>query len=155
MRDPRYHTRFQKLEKEHVATHQKLLQSILQNTNVNQIVAGTEDTTTGPARAADPIDEKADPKVELKTYESLQAVGEEVAARCASEVAGVELIKTTSGKLLLMSDRKRIIAKQTLIGGFGTGKHLSSKTYVYFLKILGLCFCQQTCNSFHLQPNST
>ena len=151
MRDPRY-TRFQKLEKEHVATHQKLLQTILQNTNINQIIAGTEDNTSGTAPAADPIEERPEPRVEPKTFESLQAVGEEVAARCASEVAGVELIKTTSGKILLMSDRKRIIAKQTLIGGFGTGKHHDSKTCFHFFFGLGVSICvdlSTDVNSFH------
>ena len=61
-----------------------------------------------------------------KVHESVEALQKDdpIAVRCVSEVAGVELLKTASGKLFVVAEKKRIVPKLTLLGGFGTGKQL-------------------------------
>ena len=63
---------------------------------------------------------------ELKTFESVVKLqeAEEILVRCASEVTGIEILKTKSGKVFLVAEKKRILPKHTLLGGFGTGKCL-------------------------------
>lgn len=46
-------------------------------------------------------------------------------------------MKTSSGKVLIMSDKRRILPKHTLLGGFGTGKHFWLSVGIAFFF---LCF---------------
>lgn len=109
------------LEKNHVETHQKILETVLQANSSTSLVAA-EEVEVAAAAAVSGDAEGSAPAPEIKSYESVEALGEEVVARCASEVAGVELLKTSSGKILLLSEKKRIVPKNSLIGGYGTGK---------------------------------
>ena len=123
--------RFEKLSKHHGENFQRVLNSILQSGPINAIVpAEEEQQQQQPADAGGaPAAGAAESEITPKTYESVQALQsqDEIASRCASEVAGVELLKTASGKILIVSEKKRILPKLTLLGGFGTGKHLTSK----------------------------
>ena len=109
--------RFKQLEQMHIEKHQRILQSVLQGSSTSgddQPVV----TAVAPGGAAAP------PGPTFKTFGSLEALEreEEIACRCASEFPGVELLKAKSGKVYLLSDKKKILPKLTLIGGFGTGK---------------------------------
>lgn len=114
------------LEKNHVETHQKILETVLQASNTSLVAAEEVESADAAAAAAGASGNAGGgapaPEPEIKSYESVEALGEEVVARCASEVAGVELLKTSSGKILLLSEKKRIVPKHSLIGGYGTGK---------------------------------
>ena len=70
-----------------------------------------------------------DPDVELKVYDSFEELqkADSIQSRCVSELPGIELLKGDSGRLYLLADRERIIPKNTLIGGFGTGKPLNGE----------------------------
>lgn len=71
-----------------------------------------------------------EPASELKSFESVEALeGADgpFKLRCASEISGIELIKGQSGQIYLLSDKNRMVAKHTLVGGFGSGKFLVSK----------------------------
>ena len=121
--------RFRKLEQEHIASYQKILENVLrQDTAVVSVEAAAsteqadESASTEQAGAAEQV-----PKV-IESVEVLQQ-GDAIAHRCVSELAGVELIKTSSGKLYAVSEKKRIVPKLTLLGGFGTGKQLDPFTF--------------------------
>ena len=70
---------------------------------------------------------KTDPAVEFKVFDSFEELqrADSITSRCVSELPGVDLLKGTSGKIYLLSDKDRILAKNTLMGGFGTGKPLN------------------------------
>lgn len=63
---------------------------------------------------------------ELKSYGSVEELEKDdgpFVARCMSEIAGIEVIKGKSEKVYLVSvDKRRIVPKHTLLGGYGTGK---------------------------------
>ena len=61
---------------------------------------------------------------EFKVFESVEKLPEEVLNRCASEISGIEIVKGKNGGLYLVSDKKRILPKHALLGGFGGGKYL-------------------------------
>lgn len=61
---------------------------------------------------------------EFKVFDSVEQLPEEVLNRCASEVSAIEIVKGKNGGLYLVSDKKRILPKHTLVGGFGGGKYL-------------------------------
>ena len=76
--------------------------------------------------AANTDDAGAAPAAGL-TFESLEKLAEAdpIETKCVSEIQGVNLIRCKSGKIFLCSDKDRILAKWTSLGGFGTGKHFS------------------------------
>ena len=98
--------------------YQRILQSVLQGS-----AASGEDQAVVPA-AAPGVAASPPPAPTFKTFGSLEALKneEEIECRCVSEIPGVELLKAKSGRLYLLSDKKKILPKLTLIGGFGTGK---------------------------------
>ena len=77
---------------------------------------------------SDPPADPNNPDHEFKTFADFDALNsaDEVTTRCASELTGVEILKGKSGKIYLMSNKKRIVAKHTLIGGYGAGKYFVS-----------------------------
>ena len=111
--------RFEKLQAQHASQYQSLLQSIMQS---------------GPAptaEAAAVVREEQKDETEtpaLTTFESVDKLKEkeDILLQCVSEVNGIEILKTKSGKVYLVAEKKRILPKNTLVGGFGTGKLLSS-----------------------------
>ena len=105
------------MEQAHTEKYQRILQSVLQGSSTVGDDQAVVPAAAAPAGAAPPAPT-------FKTFASLEALQkeEEIAGRCASEIPGVELLKAKSGSLYLLSDKKRILPKLTLIGGFGTGK---------------------------------
>ena len=82
-------------------------------------------------------------ETQFKTFETLAALEavDQIATRCVSELAGVEILKGKSGKIYLLSNKRRIIPKHTLVGGFGAGRKLGfvSPTFqMCFYRTLGL-----------------
>ena len=47
-----------------------------------------------------------------------------IETRCASEVAGIELLRGKSGKIYLLAEKDKVLPKWSLLGGYGTGKQL-------------------------------
>lgn len=90
--------------------------------------------TAGPAPAQEaaqeePREGEKEPEpvqIDGHVYESVEKLkaSEEVLVMCASELAGVQIIKVKGPKVYLVSDKARTLAKHTLIGGFGTGKYV-------------------------------
>lgn len=100
----------------HTEKYQSILANILQS---------------GPAPAVEAAQEEPQDAVEnggetpgMKVYESVEKLktAEDLATTTASEVSGIEIFKSKSGKVFLVSDKTRILPKHTLIGGYGTGK---------------------------------
>ena len=104
------------MEQGHTEKYQRILQSVLQGSSTSG-----DDQAVVPAAAPAGA---APAAPTFKTFASLEGLQseEEIAGRCASEIPGVELLKAKSGRLYLLSDKKKILPKMTLIGGFGTGK---------------------------------
>ena len=113
-------SRFERLQKIHEENYQSLLKNIIQ--------PGTSPSVEAAAAAQEENKEEDGAVVapELKTFESVVKLqeAEEILVRCASEVTGIEILKTKSGKVFLVAEKKRILPKHTLLGGFGTGKCL-------------------------------
>ena len=118
------HCRFEKLQKEHETKYQSILQQVIQSSPVEdrpEVAAGEVVGEEGQVANAPP---GAPAEHEFKTFADFDALNasDEVATRCSSELPGVEILKGKSGKIYLMSNKKRIVAKNTLIGGYGAGK---------------------------------
>lgn len=80
-----------------------------------------ETVTVQAAEAKDAEEEAVSGLTVFESFESLQAK-DSVAARCQSEAGGVELLLGASKKIYIMSDKKRVLPRHTLLGGYGTGK---------------------------------
>ena len=109
------------MQKVHEDQYQSLLKNIIQ--------PGPSPSVDAAAAAQEENKEEDGGAVvapEFQTFESVAKLqeSEEILTRCASEVTGIEIVKTKSGKVFLVSEKKRILPKHTLLGGFGTGKCL-------------------------------
>ena len=91
--------------------------------------------------------------VSFESVAKLESV-DKIKCRLASEFAGVELLKTESGKVFLLSEKGKMVPKHALLGGFGSGKQLGHLGYflicynwlMAFAKTPGSQF--QTCLAF-------
>lgn len=114
-------TRFERIQENHEKKYQAILQGVIQG--------GSTPAVDAAAAAGDEAQivphEQSGGQEELKVYESVEKLPEEVLNRCMSEISGVEIVKGKNGGLFLVSERKRIIPKHTLVGGFGGGKYLT------------------------------
>ena len=124
-------SRFEKLNAAHVEKFQSCLQTVL-DTSVTQQpdAAETETAVVNPG-----TDHATGEAPSLTILESIDKVkeSEEITLKCNSEVSGVEFLKCKSGRLFLLSDKRRIIPKHTLLGGYGTGRYLGSCFFSQFL----------------------
>ena len=119
-----------------------MLKQILQSGTV----AATVEEAAAAASGADGGGEDGSQPETMKSFESvaaLETADGPFGARCISEVAGIEIIKGKSGQIYLLSDKDRIIAKNTLIGGFGTGKFPASILSCFLL-------CKTVLNPFRV-----
>ncbi|CAL1152126.1 unnamed protein product [Cladocopium goreaui] len=117
-----YGAKFEELQKDHTDKFQNMLKNVLQSGSITVTV---EEAAAAVAQGADGGGEDGSQSETMKSFETvmaLEAADGPFLARCVSEVAGIEIIKGKSGQIYLLSDKDRIIAKNTLIGGFGTGK---------------------------------
>ena len=114
--------RFEKLQREHESKFQSMLKNVVQSTPVTDVAALAVPENEPPVAEGTPQPDQP----EFKTFQSFDALNavDEVATRCMSELNGVEILKGKSGKIYLLSNKKRIIPKNTLIGGYGAGKCL-------------------------------
>lgn len=123
---------FQDLKAHHVEKFQSLLSPMLAQTSEAQ-PAGTGPSTASEqsvaAIADDDLPEVPDPAAgaapeAVTTFESLEKLEAEdkIKVRTASELAGVELLKTESGKIFIFSEKAKVVPKHTILGGFGSGK---------------------------------
>ena len=108
--------RFTRLKQNHEEKFQNLLKEVIQASPVVETAIVEEEPSGSGAGAGT--------EAESKTFASMEELEstDPVAARCASEITGVEILKAKSGKIYLLSDKARIIPKHTLVGGYGTGK---------------------------------
>ena len=110
-----------------------MLKNVLQSGSITVTV---EEAAAAVAQGADGGGEDGSQSDQtMKSFETvmaLEAADGPFLARCVSEVAGIEIIKGKSGQIYLLSDKDRIIAKNTLIGGFGTGKLSASTLYCFY-----------------------
>lgn len=124
---PKFADEFNELRRLHAEKYEGLLADLIQQSSGtgSQVVPteeGNEEETP----------ERNEPEPTLTTFESLDklAAVDPVACKCASEIAGVELIRTTSKKIFLFSEKQKAIPRHAIIGGFGTGKSFDK---FYFL----------------------
>lgn len=113
--------RFEKLKSQHEQHFQSRLKAVIQSGPS----PGAEVVAVEEAAAADggePTVASAAP--EFTSFENMDKLkeAEEILLQVPSEVAGIEIVKTKSLKIFLVSEKKRILPKHTLLGGFGTGK---------------------------------
>lgn len=116
---------FQKLKADHDEVYRDLLAPVIQKmqpaSSTSQakfdseavVVVEEEDKNPKPLPA---------PKVMTFESEAKLAEADPIKVKCVSEMPGVNLIKTASGKIYLCCDKDRILAKWMSVGGFGTGK---------------------------------
>ena len=125
---PKFEEEFQALRQLHTEKYETMLASMIQS-------AGASSAGAGQIVAADlEVDEReqtqsqAAAEPELVRFESIEKLTEAdpVTVRTASEITGVELIKTASKKIFVMADRQKAIPRHSILGGFGTGKRLAS-----------------------------
>ena len=129
-RGEKFADEFKQIQKEHSEKYEGMLASIIQGTSsgsASQVGAheGGEDEDEGDGAA----ESNPDPPLQnpLQTFESLEKLQEAdpVTVKVASEIAGVELLRTTSKKIFVMSEKEKGIPRFAVLGGFGTGKRLS------------------------------
>lgn len=65
-----------------------------------------------------------EPSIDFKVFDSIDALkaSVEITTQCISEVSGVEILKGKNGDVFLVCASRRILPKNTLVGGFGTGR---------------------------------
>ena len=90
---------------------EKMLQNVLQSGPTLAVEAAQAETGVEGGQAEQPESEPS-----FTTYESIDKMQEDILNRCTSEVAGVEIIKGKNGGLYLLSEKKRILPRHTLIG---------------------------------------
>ena len=125
-----YAEQFAEVQKKHDSKYLGLLTSIISQPqgSSSQLAAAApadmdEGATAGSGATEEPIQE-------LNKFESVEklAEAEKIEYRCMSEVAGIELLLCESKKIFLVADKDRIVAKWTMVGGFGTGKQFGLKS---------------------------
>ena len=123
---------FTELKAQHMEKFQSLLSPIL--TQTAEATAGQSSTPgtgqsvpaiadDGPEEVPDPAPTTATPEA-VATFESIEKLeaADKIKVRTASELAGVELLRTESGKVFLFSEKGKVVPKHTILGGFGSGK---------------------------------
>ena len=125
---PEYEKEFQQILQDHAEKYEGLLATCIQQQSSSgstgqgqsQVVAVEEEPEPEASRP-DPAP-AIEPMSKFDTYDALHAA-DPVTVKCASEIPQVELIKTASKKVFLMSACQKAIPKYAILGGFGTGKH--------------------------------
>ena len=122
---------FEQLSNEHSQNFKELLQPILTTAGEGGTSSKTDALVSAENKAGkDDSGTDAAKTVTLKTWDSFEKLHaeDEIAHRVASEIAGVELLKGKSGRFYVISEKGKVVAKHTLLGGFGTGKCLISNS---------------------------
>ncbi|CAK9047272.1 unnamed protein product [Durusdinium trenchii] len=120
---------FAALKQHHETHYQNLLSDQLSQSKSAIVKATAADSSAADTAVADPEPPSGpgEPSAEKPvTFESEEKLvqSDPIETRCGSEVSGVELIRCKSGKIYVMADKARVVPRWTLLGGFGTGKHL-------------------------------
>jgi len=110
--------RFESIQEKHEKKYQSILQNVIQGGSTPAVDAAAAAVDEAPVV---PYEESQD----FKVYESVEKLPEEVLNRCMSEISGIEIVKGKNDGLYMVSEKKRIIPKHTLVGGFGGGKYLT------------------------------
>lgn len=113
-----FYPRFEKLQGDHQKHHQAILKNMLESGPTVAVEAAREEPVEGKD------DQKEQP--DFQTFESIEKMeaSEEILSRCVSEISGVEILKGKKGGIYLVSEKKRILPRHTLVGGYGAGKCL-------------------------------
>ena len=129
-----YNDQFQKLLADHDGVYKNMLAGV--------ISGGGGDTSQpqGSSEPPVPVADEADappaevgPVQEFESVEALKAQ-DDLDFKAVSEIPDVELWKGKSGSTYLVATkRNRDLPHNTLLGGFGTGKHLASICSDFFL----------------------
>ena len=142
--------KFATLKADHDARYMRMLKDAISSqggasgANPPQPVADDGDVDGGATPdAPGPTDSGEDAPGPV-TFSSEQKLAEvdPILSCCQSEVSGIELIRTKSGKLYLISQKERVLAKWTLLGGYGTGKYLVINGGIIVLFVL---VCTKVC----------
>ncbi|CAK9100925.1 Uncharacterized protein SCF082_LOCUS47204 [Durusdinium trenchii] len=121
---------FKKLEANHIEKYQNCLASVItaqaQSSSSLPTAAGAVVAADDENNEDDPPPASPAPVTQDSEFASLEKLRESdaVEVKCASEVAGVDLIKTASGKIWLLSEKDRVVPRFSQIGGYGTGKYV-------------------------------
>ena len=123
---------FEELKNHHLETYANCLNGVISDASTPTSSTTTSSESSAPAATAVvPIEDEQEeppnePQPQLTVFESLEKMqeSETVECKCMSEVAGVELLRTSSGKMFFLCDKDKALPRHTVLGGFGTGKYL-------------------------------
>eukprot|EP00435_Cladocopium_sp_Y103_P051979 s1803_g16.t1 len=103
----------------HEKHHQASLKNLLESGPAASVEAAREEPVVGG-------NGEQGEEPEFRSFESIEKMqeSEAILSRCASEISGVEILKGKNGGIYLVSEKKRILPKHTLIGGYGAGKYI-------------------------------
>lgn len=127
---PEIEAEFKSLKSNHDRLYASALSQVIKErgqTATSMVEACGDDEAEGDQgadSAAAPVQDAA--STTPVTFESVEKLLEQdpTEHRCSSEVAGIELFLGKSGNVYICSEKDRILGKFTILGGFGTGKHL-------------------------------
>lgn len=127
---PEIEAEFKSLKSNHDRLYASALSQVIKErgqTATSTVEACGDDEAEGDQgadSAAAPVQDAA--STTPVTFESVEKLLEQdpTEHRCSSEVAGIELFLGKSGNVYICSEKDRILGKFTILGGFGTGKHL-------------------------------
>lgn len=124
-----YNDQFQKLLADHENTYKNMLAGVIGGGGDGDASQSQVVSSTSPVPVADEADappEGVGPVQEFESVEALKAQ-DELDFKAVSEISDVESWKGKSGSTYLVATkRNRDLPHNTLLGGFGTGKHFAS-----------------------------
>lgn len=119
---------FSKLKSEHEAKYLNALATVIAESSTSPA-----STAAAVVEAEDPVaDDTAAPDASpapdpvVFTSEEELKKADQIKERCASEIAGVELLRGESGKLYILCEKNKVLCKWSVLGGYGTGKFLNN-----------------------------
>ena len=116
---------FKVLVEKHEKTFKQILEPTLKESSGTALVEASS-SSTGQDEPTRNRETRESTQVKFKSWDSYEKLHEEdeITHKVASEVAGVNLLKSKSGKCYAISEKSKVVPKNTILGGFGTGKCL-------------------------------
>ena len=131
---PKFEEEFQELRQAHTEKYETMLASMIQQSSGGASAGASQLVAAEVEDEPEQSENQAEGEPELVKFESFAKLSEAdpVTIRTASEITGVELIKTASKKNFMMADKQKAIPRHSILGGFGTGKQLASEMRMLF-----------------------
>ena len=141
-----YNDQFQKLLAEHESTYKNMLAGVISggggDASQSQVVSSEAPVPVADEADAPPAE--VGPTQEFESVEALKAQ-DDLDFKAVSEIPDVELWRGKSGSTYLVATkRNRDLPHNTLLGGFGTGKHFASICCNFLFCLGDVCFSSLT-----------